>query len=195
MRLFSFFFVSLFYFGGISLGFAQKFGYIDDEFVLSKMPAYQKVQQNLDESRKRWEEEVQKRFASVEKLRKDFQAQEILLTEEMKDERSKEIEKLDLEARTEQTKIFGFEGQFFMRQKELLKPVQEELHKALNKLARDEKLQIILSNSQGVTILYMEPRHDYTEQLLKQMGLAEEKTAPNEKGKDATNVPVPEKKK
>jgi outer membrane protein len=171
--------------------YSQKFGYVDADFVLSKMPSYQKAQQNIDEAAKKWEEDVQKKFSQVEKLRKVYQAEEILLTTDMKEERLKEIEKADLEARDYQRKIFGHKGQLFTRQAELIKPAQEELHKALQKLARKEKLQVILNNSEALAILYIEERHDYTEEVLNILGLGEQKQNPEGKGDD--NSPTPKK--
>jgi outer membrane protein len=169
--------------------FAQKFGYVDADFILTKMPAYEKAQQNIDESAKKWEEDIAKRFEAVEKLRKELQAEEVLLTDEMKTERKSEIDKLFKEAADYQKKIFGYKGLFFSRQQELMKPAQEELHKALEKVARKNKLQCIFSNTEGLTILYIEPRHDYTEEILKELGLAEEQQVPEEKSTPPNNNP------
>jgi outer membrane protein len=165
--------------------YSQKFGYVDADFVLSKMESYQKAQQNIDEAAKKWEEDVQKKFAQVDKLRKAFQAEEVLLTDDMKEERKKEIDKADMEARDYQRKIFGHKGQLFTRQAELIKPAQEALHKALQTLARKEKLQVILNNSEALSILYIEERHDYTEQVLELLGLGEKKGNPENKGTDS----------
>lgn len=171
--------------------YSQKFGYVDADFVLSKMESYQKAQQNIDEAAKKWEEDVQKKFVQVEKMRKTYLAEEVLLTEDMKEERLKDIEKADMEARDYQRKIFGYKGQLFTRQAELLKPAQEELHKALQTFARKEKLQVIFNNSDALSILYTEERHDYTEELLKFMGIGENAQNPEKgKGKDE-NAPKP----
>jgi outer membrane protein len=174
--------------------YSQKFGYVDAEFVLSKMPAYQKAQQNIEDAAKKWEEDVQKKFAQVDKLRKAYQAEEILLTDDMKEERKQEIDKADMEARDYQRKIFGHKGQLFMRQAELMKPAQEELHKALQTLARKEKLQVILNNSEALAVLYVEERHDYTEEVLDLLGLGEKKENP-EGDKGTPPAPTKDNKK
>ncbi len=173
--------------------YSQKFGYVDADFILSKMESYQKAQQNIDEAAKKWEEDVQKKFAQVEKMRKVYLAEEVLLTEDMKDERQKEIDKVDMEARDYQRKIFGYKGQLATRQAELLKPAQEELHKALQKFARKEKLQVVFNNADALAILYIEERHDYTEELLNFMGLGEKKPNP-EKGEETPSAEDPKKK-
>jgi outer membrane protein len=180
--------------------FAQKFGYVDADFILSKMPSYQKSQQDIEQAAQKWEEDIRKKFEAVEKLRKDLQAEELLLTEEMKAERLEEINKLYKEAADYQKKIFGYKGLFFSRQQELMKPAQEELHKALEKVVRKNKLQFIFSNTEGLTILYAEPRHDYTEEVLEVLGLKEEKQAPEEKTttpntpNNTKNTTIPPKK-
>jgi len=173
--------------------YSQKFGYVDADFILSKMESYQKAQQNIEEATKKWQEDIQKKIAGVDKLRKAFQADEILLTDDMKEERLKEIEKADMEAREYQSKIFGYKGQLHTRQAELTKPAQEELHKALQKLARKEKIQVIFNNSEALSILYIEERHDYTEQLIELMGLGEKK--PNPEDKNGTGTPPKEEPK
>lgn len=166
--------------------FGQKFGYIDADYILSQMPSYQKAQQDIQESASKWQEDIENRMAAVDKLKEKFKAEEILLTEEMRKERNDEIGKKEKEIRDYQKKIFGFQGLFFTRQQELMKPAREELNKSVEKVARREKIQILFSNSEGLTIIYAEPRHDYTEEVLQELGLLEPEENP-EKGKN-TNV-------
>lgn len=165
--------------------FAQKFGYVDADFILKKLPAYQKAEQNISEAASKWQEEIDKRQEEIEKLRKEFQAQEILMTDEIKAEKKAEIDKKANAARETQKKIFGYQGQFFTRQQELMKPAQEELYKAVEKVARKNKLQFIFTNTEGLTILYAEPRHDYTQEVLELLGLKEEQSEnPEQKKKN-----------
>lgn len=181
-KYFILFFGSLFSF---SMSYAQKFGYIDAEFVLKKMDAYQKAEQNIAESASKWQEDIDKRNTEVEKLRKEYLAQEILLTDEMKAEKKAEIQKKEDEARDMQKKIFGYQGLFFSRQQELIKPAMEELYKAVEKVARKNKLQFMFTNTEGLTVIYAEPRHDYTQEVLKELGLDEEnKENPEQKKKE-----------
>jgi outer membrane protein len=158
----------------LTLLFAQKFGYIDADYVMRKMPEYDKAQQNLEQAAQKWRDEIQKIYKKSEKLKTDFLSEELLLTDEMKKERQEEIQKIEEEARMMQNKTFGFQGQYYTRQTELLKPVLETLNKAIEKVARKNKLQVVFSNTEGLTILYAEPRHDYTEELLEELGLKED---------------------
>lgn len=158
--------------------YAQKFGYVDADFILKKMQSYEKAQVNIQESSAKWEADIEKKFAAVEAMEKKYLAEEILLTEEMKAERKTEIKKFKDEAREYQKKVFGYQGLFFTRQKELLKPAMEELHKAIEKVSRQNKLQFVFSNTEGLTILYAEQRHDYTEEVMKELGLIEPEKSP-----------------
>src|SRR5688572_18870253 len=99
---------------------AQKFGYIDSEFVLSKMPAYATAQQEVNTLSAAWQKDIEGQFQEVDKLRKKFQAEEVLLTDEMKKKRLAEIEAKEKDARELQKKIFGFEGTLFKKRQELI---------------------------------------------------------------------------
>jgi outer membrane protein len=177
---------------------AQKFGFVDADFVLKKLSSYEKAQANIQEAAARWQLDIDKKFTAVEDKRAEYLAEEVLLTEEMKLEKKAEIKKLDEEAREYQKKIFGYQGQFYTRQQELLKPAIEELHKAIAKISQKNKIQIMLSNSGGLTILFTEPRHDYTEEVMKELGLLEDEKAPeaNPNNKQPNNnVKTPENKR
>ncbi|MCU0443713.1 MAG: OmpH family outer membrane protein [Microscillaceae bacterium] len=180
------------------MSWAQKFGFVDADFVLKKLQSYEKAQANIQESAIRWQADIDKKFTTVENKRAEYLAEEVLLTEEMKLEKQAEIKKLSEEAREYQKKVFGYQGLFYTRQQELLKPAMEELYKAIEKVARKNKVQVILSNSGGLTILYTEQRHDYTEEVMKELGLLEEEKAPeaNPNNKQPNNnVKTPENKR
>ena len=157
-----------------SSGFAQKFGYVDSDFILNQMPSYQKAKQEISDAAQKWETDIRDKNAKVLKVKEDFRSEELLLTDEMRDEKAKEIEKMENDVRDLHQKYFGKDGLLFTRQLELTKPAQEELYKAIQKVARKNNLQFVFSNTEGLTILYAEPRHDYTEEVLKELGLLDE---------------------
>ncbi len=174
--------------------FAQKFGYVDSEFVMKKMPSYEKAQVNLQNAAKKWQEDIQKTTQKIDKLKTDYLSEELLLTDELKKEKQEEIKKIEEEARQLQNRTFGYEGQYDMRRKELLKPVLEEMSKAIEKMARKNKLQIVFSNAEGLTVLYAEPRHDYTEEVLEELGLKEGEKNTKDNKKPVKESEVPDKK-
>ncbi|GAB4401651.1 MAG: hypothetical protein OHK0053_24670 [Microscillaceae bacterium] len=145
------------------------------------MPAYQKAQKEIQEQANKWKADIDEKNALLEERRGALEQEKLMLTDEMIQERQQEIEKEAKRIRDLQQQIFGYEGLFFTRQQELIKPAQEELYKAIEKVARKNSLQFIFSNSQGLTILYAEPRHDYTEEVLEVLGLAEDPQNPENK--------------
>jgi outer membrane protein len=152
--------------------FAQKFGYVDSEFILSKMPAYAAAQKEVDKLSENWQKDIETRYKEIDKMYKSYQAEEVLLTEEMKKKRQNEIVEKEREVKDYQKKIFGFEGQLFKKRQELIKPVQDEVYEAIEKVAKQKALQIIFDKSGGLVMLYTNPVHDYTEFVLEALGLA-----------------------
>ncbi|MGD1842014.1 MAG: OmpH family outer membrane protein [Thermonemataceae bacterium] len=162
------------------VGAAQKFGFIDGNFILNKMESYRKAQSELDNFSKRAETEVQVKFKEVADMKLKYQAEELVLTDEMKRERQLEIEKKEKEAQELQQKTFGYEGLLYLKKKELIGPVLEELNKAVEKVARKQALQVVYDKSSDFIIVYLDPRHDYTEYVLEELGLGNPEDNPRE---------------
>ncbi len=162
---------------------AQKFGYIDADFILNQMPAYQKAQKEIQEAAVKWRQDIQDKNDELQEKKGAYEAEKPLLTEEMIEEKEKELEEEAKRIQDMQQQIFGYEGLYFSRQQELIRPAQEELYKAVQKIARKNSLQFIFTNSQGLTIIYAEPRHDYTEEVLEELGLKEDPENPENKNR------------
>ncbi|KAA5543991.1 OmpH family outer membrane protein [Adhaeribacter rhizoryzae] len=159
--------------------YAQKFGYVDSEFILSKMPAFAAAQKEVDKLAENWQRDIETRYKEIDKLHKSYQAEEVLLTEEMKKKRQNEIAAQEQEVKEYQKRIFGFEGLLFRKRQELIKPVQDEVYDAIEKVAKQRQLQIVFDKSGALVMLYTNPVHDYTEYVLEALGLASpEKNAP-----------------
>jgi len=156
---------------------AQKFGYIDSDFILGKMPEYQKAQGEIDQLASGWQKEIEDMSVKVEGLYASFKAEEVLLTEEMRGERQTEIKKKEAELKEYQKKIFGFEGLYFLKKKELIKPLQDKVWDAVEKVAKANRLAIVFDKAAELTMIYTDPRHDYTDFVLEELGLGD----PNDK--------------
>lgn len=150
---------------------AQKWGYMDMEFVTSKMPDYQKAQTELDKFSDRWAKEIQDKYAEVDRLQRIYQAEEVLLTDEMKRKRTQEIADKEREAREYNNKIFGFEGMLFQKKKELIKPVTDQVYKAVERVCRQRRLDMLVDKSSEFVIIYSNPTHDYTDYVMEELGL------------------------
>ena len=172
--------------GLANVSFAQKFGYIDSGFILSKMPAYANAQREVDRLSENWQKEIEGMLAEIDKLEKNYRAEEVLLTPEMKTKRQKEITDKQAEVRDYQRKIFGFEGTLFKRRQELIKPVQDEIFTAVEKVVKKKQLQIMFDKAGDLVMIYTNPVHDYTEFVLEELGLANpEQNTPGQRPKGA----------
>ena len=154
---------------------AQKFGYVDSEFILRKLPAYQIAMKKIDSLAQRWEADISAQFAEITALEQQLNSELVLLTEEMIEDRKHQIRKKKEEAEAYKEKIFGYEGLFFLKERELLEPLQDELYEGLEKICTKEGVQLLLDKAHP-GILYTNPIHDYTEYVLEELGLSEKKS-------------------
>lgn len=159
--------------------FAQKFGYVDTQYVLQKMPEYNEAQAEIERLAKGWEDEVQNLYQEVEGLEVELKAEEVLLTKEMWEERNQIIERRWKEVKEYQQQIFGFDGLYFLKKKELVKPIQDQVFEAVERVAKNNRLQIVFDKSGDLVMIYTDPVHDYTDFVLEDLGLVENQSVGN----------------
>ncbi|TAH15575.1 MAG: OmpH family outer membrane protein [Runella slithyformis] len=155
--------------------YAQKFGYLDMEYVTGKMPEYQKAQGDLDKFSERWAKEIQDKYTEIDRLQRLYQAEEVLLTDEMKRKRQQEISDKEREAREYNNKIFGESGLLFQKKKELIKPVTDLIYKGMERVARQKRLDFLFDKSSDFVVVYANPVHDYTDYVMEELGLNDAK--------------------
>ena len=165
---------------GLNFVNAQRFGYIDTDFILNKMPEYKKAQDEINQLSQAWEKEVQDMQKKIEGMYAALQAEQVLLTEEMKKERTDAIQKKEAELKEYQKKVFGFGGLFFLKKQELIKPIQDKVWDAVDKVCKENNLAIMFDKAGELVMIYTDPRHDYTDFVLDQLGLGD----PNDKIKN-----------
>ena len=175
---------------GADVARAQKFGWVDSEFIMAKMPEYAKAQQELALLSDTWQKEIEVQQKDLDKLHRNYQNEEIVLTEAMKKKRQDEILLKEQELKAYRNKQFGYEGQIFKKRQELNKPVQDKVFEAVEKVAKKKTLAVIFDKSGDLTMLYTNPAHDYTEFVLEELGLgAEDRNQPGPKGAVKTVAP------
>ena len=153
--------------------FSQKFGYVNSEFILNSMPEYKDALSEIENLSKAWEKEVSDMYTEVEKKEVILKNEEILLTKEMYEEKRIQLDEEWKEVRDYQQKVFGFEGLYFLKKKELIQPIQDILFESIEKVAKKNRLQIIFDKSSEPILLYTNPVHDYTDYVLEDLGLTE----------------------
>jgi len=155
----------------LSLGaFAQKFAYVDTQYILDNIPEYKTAQGQLDKYSLQWQKEIEGKFDELDKLYKNFQADAILLTEEMRKKRETEILEKEKEAKELQKQRFGKDGDLFKKRQELVKPIQDKIYNALKDYAQAKNYAVIFDKASDLTILYANPKYDISDEILDAMG-------------------------
>ncbi len=143
------------------------------EYITSKMPEYQMAQAEMKKFSEKWAKEIQDKFGEVDRLQRAYMAEEVLLTEDLKRKRQAEIQSKEIEAREYNSKIFGMDGLMFQKKKELMKPVLERVQRAVNKVCSQRRIDFMFDKSSDMGMLYTNPRHDYSDYIIEELGLNE----------------------
>ena len=150
---------------------AQRYAVIDSKYILDKLPEYKAAQQKLDEFSQQWQKEIDKKSAALDKMYKDYDAEHVMLSDELKKKREDELFNTDKELKALQRKRFGYEGDIFKKRQELIKPIQDRVYNAVQKLAVSKLYDFILDKSEGITVIFADPKLDKSDAVLKEMGV------------------------
>ncbi len=150
---------------------AQRYAVIDSKYILEKIPDYAEAQKKLDQFSQLWQQELDQKQAAVNKMYKDYDAEQVMLPDNLKKKREDELFNKEKELRDLQRKRFGFEGDLFMKRQELIKPIQDRVYNAVQKLAIDKQYDFILDKSEGITVIFADPKLDKSEDVLKNLGV------------------------
>lgn len=156
---------------GATMGFSQKFAYVNTDYILGRVPAYDAAQKQLDKFSEDWQKEIEAKRAEIEKVYKDYQAERVLLTEEMRTKREDEIMQREKDLKDLQKKYFAPDGQLFKKRQELVKPIQDDVFNAVKELAAEGGYSIIFDVAAGPTMLFTDPKFDKSDDVLKKMGI------------------------
>ena len=149
---------------------AQKYAFVDSEYIRKNIPAFNKAQEQLDNLSKQWEKEVADGYAVVEQMYKSYQNDVVLLSQEMKAKREEAIIAKEKEMKDLQNKYFGVEGELFKKREELVKPIQDEILKAIKTIAAEGSYAVIFDTASGGNILFANPKYDISDQVLEKLG-------------------------
>lgn len=156
--------------GSINNVSAQKFAYVDTKYILENISEYKSAQEQLNKISIEWQKEIETRYAEIDKLYKSFQAEQILLTAEMKRKREDEIVNKERSAKNLQKKRFGVDGDLYKKRQELIKPIQDKVYAAIKDIAVTGNYALILDKAGELSILYSDPKYDKSEDVLNKMG-------------------------
>jgi outer membrane protein len=151
-------------------GYAQRFAYVDSDYILKHIPEYNSAQKQLDALSEQWQKEVDIKFANIEDMFKAYQADQVLLNPEMRKKREEEIIQKEQEAKEYQRLKFGFEGELFQVRSKLIKPIQDRVSKAIQAIADAQQLDMIFDKNSEITLLYANPRLDKSNEIITKLG-------------------------
>lgn len=150
---------------------AQRIAFVNTRYILDQMPEYASAQKELDRFSKQWQEEVDERYLQIKRMRDAYNAEAILLTEEMKRTRLDEIDRREREARDLQKKRFGPEGDLFKKRVELIQPIQDRVYNAVKEVAGQSYVAVFDLGGQASNLLFASEKYDKSDSVLRKLGI------------------------
>lgn len=190
MQIKLFWLLSLLLVLGTTTAEAQRVAYVNTDYILEKLPQYRSAQDQLDQLTKKWKREIQSRVKAIDKLYSKYKAEKVLLPEEEKKKMQEKITQKEKELDKYKEDKFGDKGKLFQKRKELIKPIQDRVFDAVQKLAEEQSLDIVFDKAGATTMLYTNARYDRSDKVLEIMGIDPEKQSDKgeeQKQEDDTN--------
>ena len=150
---------------------AQKYAIIDTRYILDKMPEYGQAQKQLDGIATDWQKDIDAKQLALDKMYKDFDAEQVMLSDDLKKKRQDQLFLKEKELRDLQRQRFGFEGDLFKKKQELIKPIQDKVFNAVQKISTARGYDFVLDKSEGITIIFADPKLDKSEDVLRELGV------------------------
>lgn len=149
---------------------AQKFAYVDTQYILDNIPEFAEAQSQLDEISSQWQKEIEVKLAEVDKMYKDYQTQSVLLPDDLKKKKEQEIVDREKEAKNLQRTRFGKDGDLFKKRQELVKPIQEKIYNAIQELANSNNYAVVFDKGGSLNMMYANPKYDISDDVLDNLG-------------------------
>jgi len=149
--------------------YAQRYAIIDTRYILSKLSEYSDAQKKLDAFSLQWQKEIDDKQALLDQMYRNYEAEKVMLSEELLKKREDDLFNKEKEVRDLQKRRFGFEGDLFKKRQELVKPIQDKVYNAVQKLAVARQYDLILDKSEGITVIFADPKLDRSDDVLKEL--------------------------
>jgi outer membrane protein len=158
-------------FFGLFANAQTKYAVINTKYILEKIPEYKEADKKLKELGDQWQLEIDGKQMALDKMYKNYEAEQFMLSEELKKKREEELFFKEKELRDLQKKRFGYEGDLFKERQKLVKPIQDKVYNAVQKMAVSRSYDFILDKSEGITIIFADPKLDKSDEILRQLGI------------------------
>lgn len=153
------------------ISFGQRVGVVDSKYIMSRIPEYKEAQKKIDDFSAAWQREIDQKQSELNKIYKDYDAQKTMLPDNLRQKMEDLMYNKEKELRDLQRRRFGFEGDLFKKRQELVKPIQDRVYNAIQKLAADRSLDLVLDKSEGITVIFADPKLERSEEVLKNLGI------------------------
>lgn len=163
--------IGMAYAASMPCAWAQRFGYVDSQYILEQMPEYQNAQKEIEQMSQQWQQEVEAAYQKIEQMYQDYRAREVLLSKDDKQRMQDEIMQEEKKAKELQRQHFGVEGDLFKMRQEKMKPIQDRLIQTIEAVAKEKKTEMIFDKSGSMILLYSDPKFDYTKDVLQKLGI------------------------
>ncbi len=158
-------------FGLASNANAQRYCYVDSQYILDNIPEYNEAQLEIDRLSVEWQNQIEAKFSQVRKKRKDYEAEAILLPDELKKQREQEIANAETKAIELQKRYFGVGGELFTKRIELIQPIQDRIFKAIQEVSADKRYAFVFDKANQSNLLFADPKYDISDLVLRKMGI------------------------
>jgi len=155
----------------VTTAFGQRFAYVDSDYILKHMPEYASAQRQLEAMSAQWQKDVDAKYQEIDRLYKAYQADEVLMTPDLKKRRQAEIDDKQKSAKEFQRQKFGPDGELAQKSNELIKPIQEKMAKAIQAVAESDDIDMMFDKNSEVIMLYANPRYDKSADVIVKLGL------------------------
>ncbi len=157
--------------GGLQTSYGQRYAVIDTRYILSKMPEYADADVQLKKMSTQWQREISRSQSELDRMRKDYQAEQYMLTDELRKKREIEIANKEKAVRDLNTRYFGYEGELFTQRKRIVQPIQDKIYNAVQKMAVARGYDFILDKSEGITVIFADPKLNKSDEILSYLGI------------------------
>jgi outer membrane protein len=147
----------------------QKIGYVDSKIILENLQDAKDAQTNLDAAVTKWKTELQGLSDSLALTKDDYEKKKLILTEKVRQQKEEEIKALEKKIADFRLQKFGESGEYFQKQNELMKPVQDRVFKAIQDVSREGGYDFVFDRSSQIMLLYMNDKYDLTQKVIKKL--------------------------
>jgi outer membrane protein len=150
---------------------AQRYAVVDTRYILGKIPEYKTAETKIQQITEQWQREIDEKQVALDKMYKNFDAEQFMLSEDLKKKREDELFNKEKEVRELQKKRFGYEGDLFKERQKLIKPIQDKVYNAIQKIAIARSYDFVLDKSEGITVIFADPKLDKSDDVLRELGI------------------------